>query len=573
MRRIWGCVPPFSLLSFTYSIMSKLKILMCSEASFVNSGFGNYTRELLSRLHRTNKYDIAEFASYGLVNDPRDKNIAWRYYANAVNNQDPRHQEYSSRTDNQFGRWRFDKVLLDFKPNVVIDIRDYWMNSYQQLSPLRPYFNWVLMPTVDSAPQQDTWISTFLNADAVFTYSDWGAKVLKKQSNNKINYIATASPGVDLTVFNIKDNIEQIKLKLGLPTNSFFIGSVMRNQKRKLIPNLLYAFRDLLNRLENIGHPLKNDTYLYLHTSYPDAGWDIPELLLETRLLNKVYFTYVCPNCSYVKSEVFSHPLKVCAKCMNKTAKLASVTNGVSDADLSEIYNVFDLYVQYAICEGFGMPQVEAAACGVPIASVNYSAMEDIIKKLDAHPIKIKHMFKEMETKAFRASPDNQDLVNYIEKYMNLSQKKKQDKRQQTRKLAEKYYNWDHIAKIWETFLDSKSLFLTKKSWTEDPVFYTPISSLPNINNANRLEIIYDICKNNLHNPNKFTDHTLIEMYKNQSYGFTNYGNSIQPYSISNTIDQLNALVSMNNQAETLRTNGYKSQEDFIQYAHIKHTT
>ena len=101
----------------------KLKILMCSEASFLSSGFGTYTKELLTRLHNTEKYNIAEFASYGYVNDHRDKDIPWKYYANAVRENDSRHREYSSRQDNQFGRWRFEKVLLDFKPDVVVDIR------------------------------------------------------------------------------------------------------------------------------------------------------------------------------------------------------------------------------------------------------------------------------------------------------------------------------------------------------------------------------------------------------------------------------------------------------------------
>lgn len=115
----------------------------------------------MSRLHNTGKYEIAEFASYGLVNDPRDKDITWTYYANAVRDNDPRHKEYSSRGENQFGKWRFEKVLLDYRPDVVVDIRDYWMSSYQASSPLRPYFHWCLMPTVDSEPQQEEWIDTF----------------------------------------------------------------------------------------------------------------------------------------------------------------------------------------------------------------------------------------------------------------------------------------------------------------------------------------------------------------------------------------------------------------------------
>jgi hypothetical protein len=172
----------------------KLKILMVSEASFLSSGFGTYTKEILSRLYATDKYEIAEFACYGKVNDPKDKDIHWRYYANAVGSDDPRSKEYNSSMENQFGRWRFERVLLDFRPDVVIDIRDYWMNSYQQFSPLRPFFNWVLMPTVDSAPQQEDWIDTFLHADAIFTYSDFGRDTLADQSNNKINYIDTTSP-------------------------------------------------------------------------------------------------------------------------------------------------------------------------------------------------------------------------------------------------------------------------------------------------------------------------------------------------------------------------------------------
>ena len=64
---------------------------------------------------------------------------------------------------------------------------------------------------------------------------------------------------------------------------------------------------------------------------------------------------------------------------------MPSVNSGLSTKELVEIMNMFDIYVQYAICEGFGMPQVEAAACGIPIASVDYSAMNDIVHKLNGY--------------------------------------------------------------------------------------------------------------------------------------------------------------------------------------------
>lgn len=548
----------------------KLKVLMCSEASFVNSGFGIYAKELLTRLHSTNKYDVAEFASYGFVNDPRDANISWRYYANAVRDTDPRYKEYQARTDNQFGRWRFEKVLLDFKPDVVIDVRDYWMSAYQALSPLRKFFHWILMPTVDSAPQQEEWIDTFLNANAIFTYSDWGAKVLLEQSSNKIKYVDTVSPGVDTNTFKIK-NRKQIKQQLGLSEDSIIIGSVMRNQKRKLIPELFVAFRMVLDKLEETQSSIGNNIYLYLHTSYPDMGWDIPELLRHHKLCNKVLFTYVCRHCKSTECCTFAGPQKMCAKCLSKTMCMPSVTEGVSSDILSSIYNIFDLYVQYSICEGFGMPQVEAAACGVPIATVNYSAMVDIIDKLGAYPIPIKCSFKELETKAIRVYPDNADLAKYILSFVNKPAPVREKQRIDMEKLTHTIYNWDNIAKKWEQYLDSLQY---RADWGGGE-YVSPIDN--NQYKTDSLDKNFDsminILNGHMHDIDKIGSYRILELLKNADYGFMQNGMSITPYSFTNTIEYLNALINNNNNAQQAKDNNITFEEDFINYAHLKATT
>ena len=46
--------------------MRKKRILFCSEATFLNTGYATYTREILKYLHGTGKYEIAEMASYGM---------------------------------------------------------------------------------------------------------------------------------------------------------------------------------------------------------------------------------------------------------------------------------------------------------------------------------------------------------------------------------------------------------------------------------------------------------------------------------------------------------------------------
>ena len=548
--------------------MNKLRILMCSEASFISSGFGTYTKEILSRLHKTNKYTIAEFASYGMVNDARDKSIDWTYYANAVNPDDSRHAEYNSRADNQFGRWRFEKVLLDFKPDVVIDIRDYWMSAYQKDSPLRKFFHWILMPTVDSEPQQEDWIDTYLSADAIFTYSDWGADVLRRQSSNNINYIDTTSPGVDLSVFNIKDK-KHTRSIFNLPEDYIIIGSVMRNQKRKLIPELFASFRKLLDKIETSQPDLGKKLFLYLHTSFPDQGWDIPEILKDNRISNKVLFSYICKNCGNVHCDVFSGPVKTCPKCAEKLAVFPSVSQGVSSEKLSEIYNLFDMYVQYSICEGFGMPQVEAGACGVPVMTVEYSAMCDIIKKLNAYPIKIKARFKEMETKAIRVYPDNDSLIEHILSFINTPKKFQDKKRKEIRELTEKHYDWDKISNKWEKYLDSMS-FRSNWSNTNPPLNTIDINDKSNKpNNKDHFDHMITMCSSYLNNTSEAGSMTYLNMLRDVDYGFTIQG-SIRESNYAEIINRINTVISNSNAAHSFLGKNIELQDDFIIYAKMK---
>jgi glycosyltransferase involved in cell wall biosynthesis len=547
---------------------SKLKILMCSEASFINSGFGKYAYEILSRWHKTNKYVVAEFASYGMVNDPRDKNIDWIYYANAVRDNDPRYKEYMSRTDNQFGRWRFEKVLLDFKPDVVVDVRDFWMSGYQTLSPLRSYFHHILMPTVDSAPQQEEWVDVFLSTDAIFTYSDWGAKVLKEQTNNKIKYIATTSPGVNLNIFSIKDK-NLLRQKFNIPQEAFVFGSVMRNQKRKLIPELLYSLKQIISlpEIQNTNQKI----YLYLHTTYPDMGWDIPELLSQYQVSNHVLFTYLCKTCQNTEACVFSGPLKVCSKCLNKTCQFPSVSNGVSDTQLSEIYNLFDLYVQYAICEGFGMPQVEAGACGIPIATVDYSAMVDIIEKLQAFKVNPSSYFKELETKAIRVYPNNKDLIGIILKQIAKPIPIRNTERLKIRQLTEKYYNWDDISKVWENYFDNLEY---RADWNVPLTILNKADKTQSDSNKNNFSVLANLCNNYVRNADLLSSFKFLNMLQNADYGFSyNSPTQISAYDINNIYDYINVMIDNNNRSEDIRKTNHKFEEDFIQYAHLKNNT
>lgn len=451
--------------------MKKKKILFCGEATYLNTGYATYAREIMKRLHSTQKYELAEFASYGSNEDPRASSISWKMYPNMPTNNEEQ-KRYEEVPTNQFGEWQFEAILLDFQPDIVCDIRDFWMFEYQERSPYRPYFHWVIMPTVDAAPQNEQWIATFANADGVFNYSDWGYEVLKNQSNNTIKCLGSAPPSADAAYKPVKDKTQH-KINMGFGPEDKFVGTVMRNQRRKLFPDLFEAFRIFLDISE------RKDVFLYCHTSYPDLGWDIPKLLNRYKLSNKVVFTYICNNCHHIFPSFFSDARRKCLNCNQFSAGLASVQKGASYEYLSSTMNLFDLYIQYANSEGFGLPQTEAAACGVPVMSIDYSAMSSVVRKLGGFPLKTKALYNEVETGCDRAVPDNEYTANKIKEFFDLTDQERKTLANNSRLNFEKYYQWDKTAKKWEEYFDSVEIKPIETTWKSPPRLHQPATAIP----------------------------------------------------------------------------------------------
>ncbi len=499
--------PHFNLLRET---MRKKKILWVNDASWKGTGYATYSHEVLSRMHKVEEFEIAEIACYADRNDKHIKDVPWKVYANRPLAEDADFEDYARSPTRAFGDHVFNSACIDFKPDIVMDIRDWWMFEFEQRSPFRDFFHWSIMPTVDAMPQNTQWMHTFADADSVFAYSEFGRDVLLEQSD-QINFIDVASPAANEIYKPVADKFAH-KESMGLDGDSIIIGTVMRNQRRKLYPDLFKVFRDLLDRTKN------PNVFLYCHTYYPDIGWEIPDLLDQFGLSNRVLFTYKCPTCGTVSADFFKDSVCFCENCKTLTKRMVGIDNPIDNKELSKIYNLFDLYVQYANSEGFGMPQLEAACCGVPFVAMNYSAMESVIENTGAWPINPLALAMECETGCYRAIPDNDAMVTMLEKIIE-NPSALRPKGIQIAEQTRSHYNWDKTAQVWIDYFKSVPMKDLSETWFSAPQIKQPVTTIPSKITELTAQINY-IFEKVLHKPEWIGTYFWAKVVKDITFGY-----------------------------------------------------
>jgi len=489
--------------------MKNKKVLFCSEASWLTTGYSVYTGEVLSRLNQVDGLEVAELACYAGPNDPHLESVPWKVYPNKPDPSHPQLALYNNSPSSQFGEFSFNQVLLDFQPDIVMDIRDWWMMEYQQRSPFRDFFHWAIMPTVDAEPQDVQWINTYSSADAVFAYSEFGRDTMLSQSDN-LKFIDLAPPAASNSFFPVLDKAQH-KLKMGIDPETMIVGTVMRNQRRKLYPDLFESFREFLDRTQD------PNVFLYCHTYYPDIGWDLPTLMDKFNIANRVLFTYKCKQCGEISPDFFQDAVQLCPSCGTMTKQLTGIANSISEQELSKIYNLFDIYVQYANSEGFGMPQLEAAYCGLPLISTYYSAMQSVVDNLGAVGIKPLAYSVECETGCKRAIPDNAAFVDSLVE-MHENKDKLPQLGNNINQRARDTYTWDKTADVWLSHINSVEPKDPRQTWFSPPKIFQPAQQLPQ--GGSMIDKVNFIFTNMLHKPEWLGGYLWKRVLRDCTFGY-----------------------------------------------------
>jgi SAM-dependent methyltransferase len=170
---------------------------------------------------------------------------------------------------------------------------------------------------------------------------------IEKENKTFVPELRWLYHAVDTDIFRPlpEEVVKATKQKYGIAESAVVFTCVARNQPRKNYPILFKAFADFVEK-HNLN---SNDVVLWLHTLPKDVGYDL--YLLR-------YAIGVNPRriIDHVEWE----------KMVRFTPDLKTLNDHISPEEMAKVYNMSDYFVLPTVGEGFGVPTVEAMACGIP---------------------------------------------------------------------------------------------------------------------------------------------------------------------------------------------------------------
>ena len=124
------------------------------------------------------------------------------------------------------------------------------------------------------------------------------------------------------------------------------------------------------------------------------------------------------------------------------------ILNNIPFNELVHLYNKADCFITPTRCESFGLPGLEAMACGLPVVLTNYGGQTDYMTKKNSLFIdyKLEEVKEDMMYEGIQwATPNKEDLKKKLRWAFN-NQKKIKEMGQQALKDSKKW-TWDISAK------------------------------------------------------------------------------------------------------------------------------
>lgn len=303
----------------------KLRLMLSTNAPWATSGYAVQAEMLSSRIHAEG-YNLALSNYYGQEGGVIKVNDIIMY----------------PKIGSLWGDDAMYHHTKDFKADISFTLQDIWT-----LNPdlLRLLPRWIPIVPIDHDPVAVGIVERLRLAYRIVTYSKFGQKQLEKQGM----YSTYIPHGVDTTIFKPLGNKEELRKKINIPPDIFLFGMVSANKdnpSRKSLQEAIDAFA--------IFHKKNPKSGMYFHSLLQQQGGFPIDTYWNFVGLPKDKIFYIEPY------DLMFH---------------------VGRVEMAQIMNCFDCLLIPSTNEGFGVPAVEAQACGVPVIVNDFTAMPELIKE------------------------------------------------------------------------------------------------------------------------------------------------------------------------------------------------
>lgn len=299
-----------------------VRIIWSSNSIFGATGYSSQTRVFVPRLQKMG-HEMATIAWYGVEGGM----LNW----NGIPVYPKGYHDYGA------------DVLVPHAKHFGADIAVTLIDSWVLPPSLMQGTRWVSYYPVDMEPIPPPVKRAVEAAWARIVYSKFGQR-MTEDAGLDCHYVPHA---VDTSIFHPFDKAE-CRRKLGVPPDCYLVTMVAANKgnpSRKAFPQQLEAFARFAKQ-----HP---DARIYLHTTRGEngemGGVNLPELAESLGIADKVLW-----------------------------ADPYALLIGLPDEYMAGVYAASDVLLSASLGEGFGIPILEAQACGTPVIVGDWTSMSEL---------------------------------------------------------------------------------------------------------------------------------------------------------------------------------------------------
>ena len=299
----------------------------------------------------------------------------------------------------------------DFKADVIISLYDAWVIDIKNL-----HTPWIAWAPIDHFPAPAHVVDALRKASLAVAMSKFGYDQMQ-DATLPCDYVPH---GIDTKIFT-PINRSKARERLGLSEQSYIVGMVAANRgnpSRKCFPQALQAFAKF--------KATHKDAVLYLHTEYQGIynGVNLNPLLNALMLSNKDVL--ICDQYEYNRG-------------------------GFGDDYMVDIYNSCNVLLSPSMAEGFGIPIMEAQACGTPVIATRFSSMTELVRGAGGILIDDFDLWWSAQG-AWQALPHVSGIVNALDEAYGASND--EENRARARNKAMSYDYQSKIAPRWDEVLN-----------------------------------------------------------------------------------------------------------------------